>query len=191
VKIAIRFYMPRITEARKTERRDQILEAAFACFSKAGFQHTTMQDICAEAKLSPGAVYGYFPGKDAIIAALARGERKANAGSAQPAAAGSGLEPLFASLARPGDPRAFQMDLRLWSEGIGDAALGDLDRRRHAALVQVLTTAVAEAAKARGLAPDALAELIAAVIAGIEVRIALDPAADPAPTVQALRALLA
>ena len=65
--------MPRITEARKTERRDQVLQAAFVCFARRGFHQTTMQEICAEAGLSPGAVYGYFPGKDAIIEALARG----------------------------------------------------------------------------------------------------------------------
>ncbi len=34
-----------------------------------------MQQICAEAKMSPGALYRYFPSKDAIIDAIAEDER--------------------------------------------------------------------------------------------------------------------
>jgi AcrR family transcriptional regulator len=180
--------MPRITEARKTERRDQILHAAFVCFARAGFHKTTMQDICAEAELSPGAVYGYFPGKDAIIEALARGERKTNGGSPKP---GSGLDWLFEGLKHPGDPRASQLDVRLWGEAIGDARLGALQRRADGALARALAAAGEDAARAHGLEPAALAELLAAVIAGLEVRLALDPEADPAAIAEALRTLLA
>lgn len=34
-----------------------------------------MQEICAEAKMSPGALYRYFPAKEAIIEAIAAEER--------------------------------------------------------------------------------------------------------------------
>ena len=34
-----------------------------------------MQEICAEAGMSPGALYRYFPSKVAIIAAIAEAER--------------------------------------------------------------------------------------------------------------------
>jgi AcrR family transcriptional regulator len=61
--------MPKVTEAHIEARRQQILEAARACFSRQGFHQTSIQDICKEAGLSPGAVYRYFPSKDHIIAA--------------------------------------------------------------------------------------------------------------------------
>jgi len=61
--------MPKVTEAHIEARRHQILEAARTCFSRQGFHQTTVQDICKEAGLSPGAVYRYFPSKDHIIAA--------------------------------------------------------------------------------------------------------------------------
>jgi len=51
-------------------RQRQILDAAAACFVRRGFHQSTMQEICREAGLSPGSVYRYYPGKEAIIAAL-------------------------------------------------------------------------------------------------------------------------
>lgn len=42
-----------------------------ACFGRQGFHATSMQDVIAEANLSVGAVYRYFPGKNDIIAAIA------------------------------------------------------------------------------------------------------------------------
>jgi len=61
--------MPKVSEAHIEARRQQILEAANACFSRQGFHQTSVQDICRESGLSPGAVYLYFPSKDHIIAA--------------------------------------------------------------------------------------------------------------------------
>jgi len=57
-----------------TERREQILAAALRCFARGGFHQTSMAEVCAEAKLSPGSVYRYFRSKDDIIAGLAVAE---------------------------------------------------------------------------------------------------------------------
>ncbi|MFL5222538.1 MAG: TetR/AcrR family transcriptional regulator, partial [Microvirga sp.] len=57
------------------ERRARILDAAERCFVRAGFHRTTMQDVAAEAKMSPGNLYRYFPSKDAIAAGLAERDR--------------------------------------------------------------------------------------------------------------------
>lgn len=38
-----------------------------------------MQEICGEARMSPGALYRYFPSKDSIIEAIAEEERRRNA----------------------------------------------------------------------------------------------------------------
>ncbi|MBO0661461.1 TetR/AcrR family transcriptional regulator [Jiella sp. MQZ9-1] len=57
------------------QRRQQILQAARGCFSRLGFHSASMHQICAQAQMSPGALYRYFPSKDAIIEAIAEDER--------------------------------------------------------------------------------------------------------------------
>ena len=59
--------LPKVTEEHLEARRQQILEAAFSCFSRQGFHQTRMADICREAQLSPGTVYRYFRSKEEII----------------------------------------------------------------------------------------------------------------------------
>jgi AcrR family transcriptional regulator len=64
--------MPRINEQQRKARRDRILEAARELFTINGFHDTSMDDIIAASGMSSGGVYGYFSGKDAIIAAIAQ-----------------------------------------------------------------------------------------------------------------------
>jgi AcrR family transcriptional regulator len=59
--------MPKVQPEYLEQRRQQIVDAAAACFTRSGFHQTTMQDICTEADLSPGAVYRYFRSKEEII----------------------------------------------------------------------------------------------------------------------------
>ncbi|MFG1350076.1 TetR/AcrR family transcriptional regulator [Xanthobacter autotrophicus] len=59
----------------RTGQRQRILAAAVACFSRDGFHGASMQKICAEAGMSPGALYRYFPSKESLIAAIVEGER--------------------------------------------------------------------------------------------------------------------
>lgn len=63
--------MPKISDAKREDRRRQILEAALACFSENGFHQTGMADIVRRSGLSHGAVYLYFQSKDDLIEALA------------------------------------------------------------------------------------------------------------------------
>ncbi len=57
------------------ERRLRILSAAEHCFVRTGFHKTTMQDVAAEAGMSAGNVYRYFPSKDAIVEGLVARDR--------------------------------------------------------------------------------------------------------------------
>jgi AcrR family transcriptional regulator len=63
--------MPKITEAQRETRRQQILDAALRCFSQDGFHNTTTADIVRESGVSQGTLYLYFATKDEIIVALA------------------------------------------------------------------------------------------------------------------------
>ncbi|MFN3869574.1 MAG: TetR/AcrR family transcriptional regulator [Hyphomicrobiaceae bacterium] len=67
--------MPRLKPDTQRARREHILDAAEACFARAGFHRTTMADICAEASVSPGALYVYFRSKEDLIAGLAERDR--------------------------------------------------------------------------------------------------------------------
>lgn len=60
---------------RQEDQRKRILDAAIACFSRGGFHATGMQAVCAEAGMSPGALYRYFPSKEAIIEAIVERDR--------------------------------------------------------------------------------------------------------------------
>lgn len=64
--------MPKVTDAYLEARKEEILDAAIACFTRKGFHQTTMDDICRQAGLSPGAVYRYFNSKNEIIDAAVR-----------------------------------------------------------------------------------------------------------------------
>lgn len=63
--------MPRITDARRAEKRATIVAAARRCFSRDGFHQTSMPDIAAEAGVSTGAPYRYFTGKEELIREIA------------------------------------------------------------------------------------------------------------------------
>lgn len=63
--------VPRISEQRRAQRREQVLQAAIRCVIRSGFQGLTMAEVIAEAGLSAGAVYGYFASKDEMLAAVA------------------------------------------------------------------------------------------------------------------------
>jgi AcrR family transcriptional regulator len=62
--------MPKVSAGYADRRRQQILEAAFACFTRQGYHLTTIDDIVAEAGLSKGAIYGYFASKEKLFLAL-------------------------------------------------------------------------------------------------------------------------
>jgi AcrR family transcriptional regulator len=67
--------MRRANAQLQTDRRGEILQAAKRCFSRSGFHSTSMQEICAEAQMSPGGLYRYFPSKEAIISGIAEQDR--------------------------------------------------------------------------------------------------------------------
>ncbi len=67
--------MSRSAAFKPVDRREEILDAAQRCFARAGFHQTSMQEIYAEARMSPGGLYRYFASKEAIIAGIAERDR--------------------------------------------------------------------------------------------------------------------
>jgi len=88
---------------RAEARPDEVLDAALDLFIENGFAATRVEDIAKRARLSKGAVYLYFPSKEAIIEGLVR--------RAIVPIATNALENLAQM---PGDPRiAISMTLRM------------------------------------------------------------------------------
>lgn len=54
----------------REERIESILNAALQVFAKEGLQQATVDAIAAEAQLSKGAIYYYFPSKEALLESL-------------------------------------------------------------------------------------------------------------------------
>lgn len=59
-----------VKELRDQLRRDQIVSAARACVVRHGFHAASMGQIAAEAHMSVGQIYRYFPNKEAIVHAI-------------------------------------------------------------------------------------------------------------------------
>ena len=62
--------MPKLAEAARAARRDQIIAAATECFARSGYHVTTMADIADAAGVSKGTPYLYFASKEALFTAL-------------------------------------------------------------------------------------------------------------------------
>ena len=67
--------MRRDNVQRQSDRRLEILDAAQRCFARSGFHGASMQEICAEAEMSPGNLYRYFPSKEELIAGICERNR--------------------------------------------------------------------------------------------------------------------
>jgi len=52
------------------ERKQQIYQAALACFNRKGYYQTTMDEIVVESGLSKGALYWYFDSKKTLFISL-------------------------------------------------------------------------------------------------------------------------
>ena len=59
--------MPKVTEAHKEARRDQILEGAQRAFARHGYEGATVARLEEETGLSRGAIFNYFENKDALF----------------------------------------------------------------------------------------------------------------------------
>src|SRR3954471_9503625 len=61
---------PRGPTAQGLETRRRLYETAINLIAARGWQETTLRDVAAEAGVSVGLLYRYFPSKQAIVLAL-------------------------------------------------------------------------------------------------------------------------
>jgi len=63
--------MPKRSEEHKAAVRRRILDAARECLERNGYQDVTTREVLAEAGISTGTLYHYFPSKELLYEALA------------------------------------------------------------------------------------------------------------------------
>jgi TetR/AcrR family transcriptional regulator, transcriptional repressor of aconitase len=167
--------MPRVPQAHLDARRRQILDAARRCFVRNGFHATSMQDVLAEAGLSAGAVYRYFPGKEAIIAAIAKEAVTEVAGALDGAFDADDPPPLdevlgaaFRAIQRiDAEQGVARLALQVWGEAVRSPALAEV-LKGEIRRVRGSLTRLVETYQARGLMPaDLPAEQVARVLIGL------------------------
>jgi AcrR family transcriptional regulator len=199
--------MPRITEARKEARREQILEAARSCLQEHGLEAVSMEMIIARSGLSTGAVYGYFKGKDEIINAVVTDGTAAMGQLILPLLRDPEPPPLPEFMARllrtvmefgqdknDGIDR-LQISLHGWSHSQSDLELRKRTRaayrRQRELFADVVRRWQAAGTFDPGADPDAIAELMQTVVLGFVAQRALAGDADVQAHVAALEAVAA
>lgn len=63
--------MPKVSDAHRAAQRQRIIDAAIRVAGEKGLASTSMAEIIKASGLSAGAIYGYFEGKEQLIAEVA------------------------------------------------------------------------------------------------------------------------
>lgn len=182
--------MPKVSQTYRDARRQQIIDAAIACFARDGFHQASMADIVRESGLSAGAIYGYFPGKDEIIVAVAedrhRQEAELNAaalGRPDPVAALRGLARAYAEwMFDPAAEPRRRLGVQGWAEALRSPAIRDLVVAGMEAAKETLATLIRRAQAtgriSRAFEAEALARAMVALFQGFALQLAWDPRVD-------------
>ena len=181
---------PKVSEEYIEERRNQILDAAVATFSRKGFHQTTIEEIRLEAGLSRGAVYHYFKAKEDIIDAIRRRSAQQAeaiyAGAAEAGDAESRLLSLIAAIvsnmASPRSVEANRLGLLLWAESLVNKPIMDSQLASFNSYLDVLAEAIGQAQEPVKLTPSldprATARAIIGAMIGIQVQLTWEPDID-------------
>ena len=178
--------MPRITAERKSARRRQLVEAAWRCAAKVGFRDLTVDDICAEARLSKGAFYLYFTQKLDVLLALYEDdadqldELMAKVDAEEPDHRLRIRRYAHAVLNRSSEPSRVQVGADVWTTMLTEpqirAAITQRMQARRARLRGWVESAVAEG-ELVDIPANAFASILLALADGLLVHGSLDPTA--------------
>jgi AcrR family transcriptional regulator len=190
--------MPKLAPTTQRARREHILDASERCFIAKGFRTATMDDICREAGISPGALYTYFASKEGLIAGLCEREKdrfgKELAQLTEATDFLSALRLVAEHYCCHEPIEKVRLHVEIGAEAGRNAIIGatvrSLDRSMTASLVDLL-----EQEKARGrIAPKVSLETIVRAMCalgdGLFLRRTLDPDLDPATVLPAMMTMI-
>jgi AcrR family transcriptional regulator len=190
--------MPKLKPDTQRARREHILDAAERCFARSGFHRSTMHDICAEAAISPGALYVYFSSKEDLIAGITERDRAKLA--AQLAELGKAPD-MMAALSRLGEHYAIDepqyksvLCIEMGCEATRNPVVGEIFRSVDnfclESFKQLFARAKAEGKIAPELDTTTIAHVIAVIGDGLFWRRAVDPNFDAATLIPAITGLV-
>jgi AcrR family transcriptional regulator len=193
--------VPRVSEQHLAARRQQILDAARACFVRNGFHTTSMQDVIAEAGLSVGAVYRYFKSKNEIIEAIADSYSH-QIGTVLEVVTGEPGRPLEEVMraafevmdANVGPDGALRIAVQVWAEAVRDeraaAIAGRLYRRFRDTFVAVARRAIDHGELPADAEPAAIGAALFSLVVGYGLQRLLIGTPNRAHYLAGVRALL-
>jgi AcrR family transcriptional regulator len=183
--------MRRVNVQLQADRRAEILAAAQRCFVRSGFHGASMQEICAEAGMSPGNLYRYFPSKEALMAGIAERDRAEVAQQFASADLSQGLFNVLQGMAHHHFAEKPTEQVLLCTEVMAEArrnpdiarisASFDADVKKW--LVDLLHAAAERGDIPRDIDFDGAVTMLMIIADGVWWRRALDPNFDPASVV--------
>ena len=179
--------MRRANAQLQIDRRTEILAAAERCFSRSGFHQSSMQEICAEAGMSPGNLYRYFASKEEIIAGIAERDRAEVVGQLAATNFTEDFWSTFAALARHHVVDTTNDKVGLCAEIMAESRRNPevartfqaFDADVKARLVGVLREAAERGEVSPDVDFDAVVSMLMVVVDGVWWRRAVDPKFDP------------
>jgi AcrR family transcriptional regulator len=186
--------------ARSETRRQQVLEAALACFRQHGFHGASMAEISKTAGMSVGHIYHYFENKEAIIGAIVEQDiadiatifeeisREDDILSAMMARADHGVECHT-------DPDAAALFHEIMAEAARNPKVAAIVRRADQIKRQVIMDLICKGRAMRGLSTsaetlDGRMEILAAIFEGLSARIIRNPAMNREATLLVLKGVM-
>ena len=190
--------MPKVSQQHLDARREQILMAAVVSFGRKGVQATRMQDIYDETGLSPGAVYRYFPSKQAILDAVFDKSLENNAAlmanfqdTDDPLEAIEGVaQAVFGMLDEPDMLGMHKASVSIAAEALFDAGLAgkmaQLQQDMAARLGGLAARAQGPGQASTEVDADYAGRVLLAIFEGFRLQKLLDPSVDTARFVDAM-----
>ena len=185
-------------EDRGQIRRQQILDAAAACFVREGFHGASIARIAKAAGMSAGNLYHFFTGKEAMIAALVQQQLDQSLAlfaeietAADPLQAM--LERVAVSLEQQTDPDQAAMGLEILAVAGRNPVVASIVRSADEAIREHLLCLYHKVGEARGLASkdaEAVTEVLVAIFQGLPARAISHPELDKARLLPVLRRTL-
>ena len=128
-------------------RRKLLMEAAVTCFAESGIARTSMRDIARKAGVSIGNLYNHFPGRDDLIAEIAKMETEGLSGIVEAARAcgerGAAVETfVMRYFDHCAEPVSAVLTIEITSEALRNPEIGRLFSGNRSMLIANLTEAM-------------------------------------------------
>ncbi len=191
--------MRTVNEEKFEAKKRHIREAALTCFRRSGFHGASMSDICAEARMSPGNLYRYYEGKEAIIEAICEHDReqvtrRLEAMRGRPNLIEEMLQLADESMRTSSEPGKATFACEIIAEAMRNERVGGIVRRHNEALLAICVEAIGRAQAMKLIDPQLDPTLAAALLIGaadgLGIRLALHPSLDAKRSIELFKLLI-